>query len=205
MKRDTVLLILRVVLILSAATPAVIAQHKARPVIVRVVRPEIARDSSLESAIIDALYEDDESGVSRDRVRYYYNRVDLNADGQTEVLVYLFGTTWCGSAGCAALVFQSVGSKYKLVTHISGVENPIIVSGHRTNGWNDLIAHVRWGEVRERTLRDYYAVLRFGGHTYPDQFPGASPLNSRRRVPGTAYLVGDQSSKSGLALRAGVR
>lgn len=186
-------------LVVLAASLTVTAQRRAMPLVVRRVRSEVVREAKLEAAIIEALYEGDERSARRDRVRYYYNRVDLNDDGQPESLVFLFGTTWCGSAGCTALVFQSVNGEYKLVTNISGVENPVIVSRQRTNGWNDLIAHVRWGEVGERTVRDYYAVLRFDGQTYPDQFPGAPPLG--KEVKGVAYLTGNQSGGSGVALR----
>lgn len=186
-------------LVVLVAFLPVAAQRQARPRIVRRVRSETVRDAKLEAAIIAALYEGDEKSARRDKVRYYYNRVDLNGDGQTEFLVYLFGSTWCGSAGCTALVFQTVESEYKLVTNISGVENPIIVSRQRTNGWDDLIAHVRWGEVGERTVRDYFAVLHFDGKMYPDQFPGAPPLG--RQVRGVAYLTGNQSGTSGVALR----
>ena len=205
MKRQTFLNAFCAALVLFAAAPNVAAQRRASTNVVRRVRPETARDSRLEAAIIAALYEGDERGVARDHARYYYNRVDLNGDGQAEVIVFLFGTTWCGSAGCAALVFRSVGDNYALVTHISGVENPVIVSRQRTHGWNDLVAHVRWGEVEGRTLRDYYAVLRFDGRTYPDQFPGAPPVGAQMKVTGAAYLAGNQSAKSGLALRARVR
>jgi hypothetical protein len=202
MKRQFSMRIFCVGMVLLVASVHVVARQQARPLIVRRVRSETARDGKLDAAIIAALYEGDEGGARRDRVRYYYNRVDLNGDGQPELIVYLFGSTWCGSAGCAALIFQSIKSEYKLVTQISGVENPVIVSRHRTNNWNDLIAHVRWGEVGEHTLRDYYAVLRFDGKTYPDQFPGAPPLGSR--VKGIAYLAGSQAPTSGLALRAKV-
>jgi hypothetical protein len=188
-------------LLLTAATLSVVAQRRAVPVIVRRVQPQTVRDSRLETAIVNALYEGDEASAARDEVRYYYNLVDLNGDGRPEAIVYVFGTTWCGSAGCAALVFRAIEGGYELVTHISGVENPVIVSRLKTRGWNDLIAHVRWGEVDEHTLRDYYAVLRFDGRTYPDQFPGAPPLDARAKVRGTAYLTGNQSPASGLRLR----
>jgi hypothetical protein len=86
------------------------------------------------------------------------------------------------------------------VSYISGAENPVVVSSHSTNGWRDLVAYVRWGEVEGRTVRDYYAVLRFDGRTYPDQFPGSPPLGSDEEVNGVAYLNGDQSPRSGLRL-----
>jgi hypothetical protein len=89
------------------------------------------------------------------------------------------------------------------VSYISGAENPVVVSTRSTNGWRDLIAYVRWGEVEGRTLRDYYAVLRFDGRSYPEHFPGSPPLGAGERASGAAYLVGDQSARSGLMLRSG--
>jgi hypothetical protein len=169
------------------------------------VRPEINRDAKLEAAIIKAMYEGDRKAAARDRVRYLYNRVDLNGDGRPETLVYLSGTAWCGSAGCVACVFQTVAGQYEMVTHISGVEAPVIVSQKRTNDWNELIAYVRWGEVEGRTLRDYYAVLRYDGRTYPDQFPGSPPLGAGDRVTGTAYFSNVNPDERGLPLAPGHR
>lgn len=163
-------------------------------------RPEIVRDVKLETAIIKTLYEGDRNAAARDRVRYLYNSVDLNGDGRPETLVYLSATAWCGSAGCAACVFQTIGGRYELVTRVSGVELPIIVSRKSTNDWNELIAYVRWGEVDGRTLRDYYAVLRYDGRTYPDQFPGSSPLGAGDRVTGTAYFSNVNADERGFPL-----
>jgi hypothetical protein len=196
----TLRLALCMLLILSAASTGV-AQRGQSPAVARRVRPEQRRDAKLEAAIVAALYADDEGGVKRDGVRYYYNRVDLNGDGRPEALVFVFGPAWCGSAGCAALVFRTDGSGYDLVSQVSGVENPVFVGERKTNGWSDLIAHVRWGEVSGETLRDYYAVLRFDGRTYPEQFPGEPPLDAKKRMKVTAYLIGNQSDASGLALR----
>ena len=203
MRKHLLPAIFSLILISLATGNTVGARQMVRPAGLRRVRPATTRDPRLEAAIVSALYDGDESSAKRDNVRYYYNRVDLNADGQPEVLVYLFGATWCGSAGCAALVFQHDHGKYAMVTHISGVELPVIVSRARTNGWQDLIAHVRWGEVGGRTLRDYYAVLRFDGRTYPDQFPGGPPTKLHERISGTAYLSGNESSTSGLLLGDG--
>lgn len=200
MRKHLLPAIFSLVLISLASGNTVGASRVASPAGLRRVRPATTRDPRLEAAIISVLYDGDEGSAKRDQVRYYYNRVDLNGDRRPEVLVYLFGTTWCGSAGCAALVFKSDQGKYVLVTHISGVELPVIVSRARTNGWQDLIAHVRWGEVGGRTLRDYYAVLRFDGRTYPDQFPGGPPVKLGGRMSGVAYLSGDESVASGLLL-----
>ena len=50
-------------------------------------------------------------------------------------------------------------------------------------------------------MRDYYAVLRFDGRAYPEQFPGAPPLDGTEKARGVAYLTGSQSPRSGIWLR----
>lgn len=92
-----------------------------------------------------------------------------------------------------------------MVTHISGVETPIIVSQKRTNDWNELIGYVRWGEVEGQTLRDYYGVLQYDGRTYPEQFPGATPLGAGDRVTGTVYFSNVNADERGLPLTPGHR
>lgn len=186
------------VILMMFALPAS-ARQSARPSVARRVRPETARDRALEAAIADALFDGDACAAAREGARYDYNRVDLDGDGQPETLVYLFSQAWCGSAGCTALVFEQQRGKYVLVTNISGVENPIIVSRDRSHGWRDLVAHVRWGERDGRTVRDYYAVLRYDGATYPDQFPGAPALRGRRKVSGVAYFSDGRAPRRGLA------
>lgn len=192
-------------ILLLAPTRFSVGRQKGWLAAVPRARPEISRDVKLEAAIIKALYEGDRNAAARDRVRYLYNRVDLNGDGRPETLVYLSGVAWCGSAGCAAFVFQTVAGRYELVTHISGVETPVIVSHKRTNDWKELVAYVRWGEVEGRTLRDYYAVLRYDGRTYPDQFPGSPPLGAGDHVTGTAYFSNINADARGLPLAPGHR
>jgi len=192
------------ILLMASLQPSVARQKGWLSALPR-ARPEIIRDVKLEAAIINALYEGDRDAAARDKVRYLYNRVDLNGDGRPETLVYLSALAWCGSAGCVACVFQTVAGRYELVTHISGVEAPVIVSQKMTNDWNELIAYVRWGEVEGHTLRDYYAVLRYDGRTYPDQFPGSTPLGAGAHVTGTAYFSTVNADERGLLLARGHR
>ncbi|HZH31306.1 MAG TPA: hypothetical protein VEY11_11140 [Pyrinomonadaceae bacterium] len=182
-------------LLISLCALPVLAQTSEKPIIVRRVKPEIAHDARLVSAIISAL-----GAIELNGVRYHYNKVDLNGDGRPEVLVFIFGRTMCGTSGCDAMVFQSLGrSGYKLITHFGPARNPIIVSGRRSHGWNDLIMPVAGGGIRP----GYYAVLRFNGKTYPEN-PTVEPARSLgRRVKGTAYVVGSYAPDAGTALRPG--
>jgi hypothetical protein len=171
------------------------AQQGPKPVVLRRVQSEKARDSKLDKAIMRILGED--GGGSDHPVNYYYNRVDLNGDGKPEVLVYVFGPSVCGTGGCTSFVFQSEGNGYKLISEISPARNPIIVSQSRTHGWNDLIMFVSGGGIQP----GYYVLLAFNGRQYP-QNPTVAPAKPLRfRAKGTAYVDGSGASGSGLILR----
>jgi hypothetical protein len=121
-------------------------------------------------------------------------RRDLN--GISEVLVYLFGPEVCGTGGCDAVVFKVAKGGYRVVGDIGLARNPIIVSGHKTHRWHDLIMFVAGGGI----LPGYYSVVRFDGKQYPENPSGnpAKPLAVRQR--GTAYLVGSPVIGSGIVL-----
>jgi hypothetical protein len=182
-------------LLIALCALPVLAQKGEKPIIVRRVKPETAHDARLVSAIVSAL-----GAVELDAVRYHYNKVDLNGDGRPEVLVFIFGPTMCGTSGCDAMVFQSLGrSGYKLITNFGPARNPIIVIGRRSHGWNDLIMPVAGGGIQP----GYYAVLHFDGRTYPEN-PTIEPAGLLgRRLKGTAYVVGSYAPDAGMALHAG--
>jgi len=184
-------------LILLAAPP-LSAQRGPKPLVTGQVRPEAARDAALEAAIKDPDGDgrpDNHDPEGTFWTRYYYNRVDLNGDGEPEVLVYLFGPYMCGSGGCNTLVFRRGGGGYKLVSDIPLTRNPIIVSERKTNGWHDLVFLASGGGVRA-----HYVVLRFNGKSYPDSSAEdpVRPLGANTR--GRAYLVGSGEKETGFAL-----
>jgi hypothetical protein len=184
-------------LVLLAAAP-LRAQRGPKPFVTGRVGPEAARDAKLEAAIKDPDGDgrpDNHDPEGTFWTRYYYNRVDLNGDGEPEVLVYLFGPYMCGSGGCNLLVFRREGDAYKLVSDISLARNPVVVSEHRTNGWNDLIFLVAGGGVRA-----HYAVLRFNGKSYPDNATADPVLPLGAPARGKEYLAGSGEKETGLAL-----
>lgn len=170
---------------------------------IRQVRSETLRDKKLEKTILKTLGDivDGEDTELLDSARYFYNKVDLNGDGNKEVLVYLFGRGWCGTGGCSAMIFQSINGNYRLVTDMSVSRNPLIVSPRKTKGWHDLIMFIYGGGI----LPGYYVLLRFNGHTYPSN-PTVSPsVKAHGVIRGTAYLVGEPSQHAGIALNSTMR
>lgn len=98
--------------------------------------------------------------------------VDLNGDESPDALVFLESPEWCGSGGCALLVFQSVDKEYRLIGHITLANLPILVSERNANGWRDLIVSGPTGQPAERKP----FKIRFDGTTYGK--PGDSPSGS---------------------------
>ena len=185
-------------LLLPAAAAPLGTQRGPRPVVTQEVKPEPARDAKLEAAIKDPDGDgqpDNHDPEGTFWTRYYYNRVDLNGDGEPEVLVYLFGPYMCGSGGCNTLVFRREGGGYKLVSDIPLTRNPIVVSERKTNGWNDLIFLASGGGIRA-----HYVVLRFNGKSYPDNATVEPVMPLKRPERGKAYLVGSGEKETGFAL-----
>ena len=155
--------ILAIVLILLhlCFVPVVTGQQSTQSLEIQPLKTEVLPDRSLERAILKTLpaYKP----ASEDEyTRYYYTRVDLDGDGQPEVMVYLVGQYVCGSGGCNLQIFRAVGKDYRLVSDISVAQTPIVVSEQKNAGWSNLLVHVSGGGARAR-----YALLKFNGKSYP--------------------------------------
>lgn len=122
-------------------------------------------DPSIEAVIRDAL-EPEFCGLeseNRPRIRYIFQPLDLNCVESTGItLVYLMGSQVCGTGGCTMLVLQSTAIGYELISRISAIQQPVIVSNQQTNGCPDLIVYTAGGG-----LAPAYRRLRFNGSTYP--------------------------------------
>jgi len=105
---------------------------------------------------------------------YQYNRVDLNEDGESEVLALLTSSAYCGSAGCLILLLQRSGQDYHISAEFHGYALPIVVSDQTTNGWHDLIA-----EDSDVLDQGSYYRLQFNGNVYVEE-----------RLPANSTIVG---------------
>lgn len=92
--------------------------------------------------------------------------VDLNADGQEEVVVLVVGLMACGTGGCTVLVFTPEGSGYRTVADFNLVKPPIFVAATSTAGWRDLVVHLGGGGMPSRDV-----LLRFDGTTWANGDP----------------------------------
>src|SRR5699024_4964445 len=109
----------------------------------------------------EKLLETSDAGLGE--VRYFHHSIDLNNDGNQEVVVYVIGPLICGSGGCNTLVFSPTRSKLKQVGDISVTNPPTVAAQSRTNGSLDLRVQISGGGLQSAT----YARLQFVGITYP--------------------------------------
>lgn len=137
-------------------------------------------DAALECALAAAYGETPQAGG----YRYVYRRIDLNDDGQPEVIVYPVGAAFRGNGGGSALVLTPSGDAYRLVTRLTLVRLPIIVSKETSNGWHNLIMEVSGGGVL-----GFFAELRFDGETYPANPSLAPAVPQGAKIIGTAILA----------------
>ncbi|MCA1318500.1 hypothetical protein LC085_01160 [Bacillus tianshenii] len=152
------------------------------------IESETARDIELEEAFSKIL----DLKPGEDKVRYYYNRIDLNNDKEPETFVYLTGPYVCGTGGCSALIFQQKEGKYNLVSQFTLVRAPIIIRDTVTNGWNNIIMYVSGGGMEGR-----YKELIFNGNAYPSN-PSVQPDVKDGKIKGIGIINDDMSKDSGI-------
>ncbi|WP_251862364.1 tetratricopeptide repeat protein [Clostridium sp. Marseille-Q2269] len=153
---------------------------------------EKERDVKLERALIK------EFGLEQyeDNIRYYYNKIDLNGDGTKEVFAYLVGPIVCGTGGCSAAIFKDENGEYKLLTKFTLVNNPIIISNNKTNGYKDIIMNVYGGGVES-----FFALLKYNGTKYPSN-PSTQPkVQPGTKVEGVAIISDDITQNTGIPLK----
>jgi peptidoglycan hydrolase-like protein with peptidoglycan-binding domain len=121
----------------------------------------------------------------RDRIRYMFQSLDLDGTGPREMmLVYLMGSQVCGTGGCTMLVMQASENGYRVISRIPAVQQPVIISNQRTNGYPDLIIYTAGGG-----LAPAYRRLRFNGSSYPTNPTGEPALPAGTTVTSAVALA----------------
>lgn len=152
-----------------------------------------APDAEIEQAIVESLGGD---RAALQQTRYYYDRIDLSGDGKPEALVYLSGSYTCGTGGCKMLVLEQSGQQYQLISKMTLVNAPVIVSSETSAGWNDLVLEVAGGGAGK-----HYAQMKFDGSTYPVNPSTAPEVAPNSTVNGTAVMNDGITAGGGIALQ----
>ncbi|MCU0568878.1 MAG: hypothetical protein MUF49_20055 [Oculatellaceae cyanobacterium Prado106] len=157
----------------------------------------LSSETTPNAAIEQAIIQDVGDRTTAQQVRYYYDRIDLNGDGNSEALVYLNGSYTCGSGGCTLLVLEPQGQNFQIVSSMTLVNSPVIVSSERTDGWNDLIIKVEGGGAQPHYARLQYGTSGTSG--YPGNPSTAPEVNST--INGTAVITDEITPSGGIAIQ----
>jgi hypothetical protein len=156
---------------------------------VEFINSETKRDAEIDKAIRAQLGE-----VSKS-VRYYYNRVDLNSDRNSEIIVYVVSKHVCGKSGCPTMIFQKTPQGYKLISQTLVTNQPIIVTDNKTNGWQDMIFSTSGGGAKPN-----YWLVKFDGRRYPESPYLGKEVAANSVIKGKAYIADDITANSGISL-----
>jgi hypothetical protein len=150
-------------------------------------------DPVLEAAILRATpeYTKDVTEIGTGLARYIYGRIDLNHDGNEEVLVYLLRSIFCGTGGCNMLLLSSETEGYTLNNTFPISRLPVIISGNKTNGWIDLIKLESGGGAPS-----YYLKYSFDSKSYAEK----ERLSVDPAPEGKKVLIGDFTFDDGILL-----
>jgi putative lipoprotein len=118
-------------------------------------------------------------GANPKETQYRIAEIDLNGDKKKDALVLLQDGYWCGTGGCSMLIFTNKNNDFKLVSAISLVRDPVIVSGTKTKNWRDIIVHVSGGGGDSKNV-----ALKFNGSTYPTNPSLLKPLATNAKTQG---------------------
>jgi hypothetical protein len=206
MKRK-LLTILATIFLLQFFAPSVECQRKLKGV--RYVRSLTVPDKKLERAILRSIPDFPARNMSEPDandpdtwIRYLYNRADLNGDGKSEIIAWVYGKRLSAATGYDALIFRSVYGEYRLIGNITDVWTPILVSERKTRGWKDLLVWVAGGGTR-----GHFIGVSFDGRSYSDA--NGSNVNwyeveDESKIRGEAFVADEYSSGfRGIVLRKG--
>ncbi len=113
----------------------------------------------LRNAILKA------ENITKDNVlttelNYVSRRVDLNGDGQKEVLVWAPMNDLGGTSGYPIIVFARTVKGYRVLWE-DGAWTPLIVLNTKQNGWRDIAYQIGGGGSAWQ-----YDIVRFNGKSY---------------------------------------
>lgn len=142
---------------------------------------KIAKNSSSIDKKIEQYIRTEYSGIlsSQGSVPYSYNKVDLDGDGQPEILLRLSSSaTYCrAGSSCPIEILKNNGSQYSLFESFLSFGG-LIVTLDRTNVFKDIIII---------NLTDENMIWKYS--SFQKAYIKVKQLPENFKVKGTAYLV----------------
>lgn len=131
-----------------------------------------------------------------EKISYYYNYVDLNDDGNMEVVLYLQKATRSEVIDSSVLVLSPQDNgKYTVLGNFSVVQNPIIISENKTNGWRDIIMGLPGNDVAEVLL-----VAKFAESQYHRSLDLQTSLQEGQVIFGKAVIADNTAIRPGIKI-----
>lgn len=100
------------------------------------VYAETADDEKLADFLIDYYAVPEEY---RKTTRYYYNRIDLNGDGEDEMFAVVVGEYTECDGGDPAVILSVGKNGYEVLESFAYIRTPVYISESQTDGWHDII------------------------------------------------------------------
>ena len=124
------------------------------------------------TSVIDAdLFSND---IAPPDTKYFLAQHDLNADGLEEKIVYVTGSSICGSGGCQLYLLTPYRNSFHIIGNVSIARPPIRLLNSYSHGWRDLSVHVSGGGIHP----GFDAHLKYDGKGYPANPSLLSPVAS---------------------------
>lgn len=108
---------------------------------------------------------------------FSYALVHLRDAGPADALVLIRDPNYCGSGGCALIVYEGEpDGPFKLISTSTITREPLYILRQESHGWHDFTTFVSGGGLRACS-----AIMHFNGRRYPSN-PSTAPCASPSRL-----------------------
>ncbi len=150
----------------------------------------LVADPAIEEALLRAAPDYNAALVGDTKIpaKYIYRRIDLDKDGQDEVVVYLLGPFFCGTGGCNLVILKATDGVYKVMANLPTTQLPLIASPDPYLSWIDLYTRKSGGGAASRFVK--YSYER-GAYRQKGVVPSAGTVHGHVVLPdGVTYAEG---------------
>lgn len=70
---------------------------------------------------------------------YEIHKNDLNFDGQNEILIFYWGTCFCGTGGCSTQIYQQSNDSLQLIGDFTLTRVPFYLKKEPNHNWKDIV------------------------------------------------------------------
>jgi hypothetical protein len=124
----------------------------------KLVQPLSATQAMTLESFLKSRFHSDEAADKT--LHYRAASVLLHDVDPPEIVAYVEGDGWCGTAGCALIVLKTDNDVLSVLTKLTVIQLPVRVLPHLTNGWHDIGVLIHNGPYGDE------GTLKFNGKRY---------------------------------------